>query len=408
MALVRAHRYIGLGLAPFLILEGLTGSLLALRTPLDRVFRPELHVAPRDAAATLPLADLVERAAALKPGRTVDYVTVRADQALVRMHHVDGAEDEQDANAGHGFMLVLDPWTGRELPARQSGTSAGFAAVIDVVYRLHSDLALRAAGAWTLGVVAILWTVDCFVSAYLTFPRGRHRFWPRWRRSWIVRPSTSWFRPLYDLHRAGGLWPWPVLIAFAWSSVMLEPTPVYDWVTAALMDYRSNDDAVAAKPRGVAGAERLDWRAAEATGRRLMADASEREGFTIAAANSLAYIEPLNVYAYGVSGSRDLRAADSETVLWFDASTGQERELFLPTGSRSGDTASSWLRALHFADLRDSAVFRTFVAGLGVWISALSGTGIYVWAKKTRGTWRRPANKAYGGDRSPRRAEPVA
>ena len=162
----RAHRYLGLALAVFLIFEGLTGSLLALKAPLDRVLRPELHVAPPEGAKTLALAELAERAAALKPSYAVDYVVLRSDQAIARMHHGDDAGDnEAGANGGHGFFLFLDPWTGHELQPRQAGLSARFAAVIDLVYRLHSDLALGAAGAWTLGVVAILWTVDCFVSA---------------------------------------------------------------------------------------------------------------------------------------------------------------------------------------------------------------------------------------------------
>ena len=389
----RVHRYSGLVMAAFVIFEGLTGSLLALKAPLDRLFRPELHVAAPEGAKALGLAELAQRAAALKPSLTVDYVMLRADQALVRMHHGAG-DDADDAGtfAGHGHFLYLDPWTGRELPPREAGPSASFASFIDVVYRLHSDLALGTGGAWTLGLVAVLWTVDCFVAAYLTFPRGSHRFWRRWRRSWIVRPSASWFRPFYDLHRAGGLWPWPLLLVFAWSSVMLEPMPVYGWVTGALFEFRSDENIFAAPTQGVGGSGRVEWRRAEATGRRLMAQAAERAGFSIRTENSLAYIEPLGLYAYGASSSRDIRGADSETVVWFDASTGQERELFVPTGLRSGDTVTSWLRALHFADLGDSASFRALVSGLGLWIALIGGTGIYIWAKKTH-----PKNGTKGG-----------
>ena len=139
----RVHRYSGLVMAAFVIFEGLTGSLLALKAPLDRLFRPELHVAAPEGAKALALAELAQRAAALKPSLTVDYVMLRADQALVRMHHGAG-DDADDAGtfAGHGHFLYLDPWTGRELPPREAGPSASFASFIDVVYRLHSDLAL--------------------------------------------------------------------------------------------------------------------------------------------------------------------------------------------------------------------------------------------------------------------------
>ncbi len=50
-------------------------------------------------------------------------------------------------------------------------------------------------GTWIFGLVALLWTLDCFVGAWLTFPPPRRRdarhrprrFWTRWAKAWQIR-----------------------------------------------------------------------------------------------------------------------------------------------------------------------------------------------------------------------------
>ncbi|MFQ5415166.1 MAG: PepSY domain-containing protein, partial [Phycisphaerae bacterium] len=53
--------------------------------------------------------------------------------------------------------------------------SQGLANLMPFVYRLHHSLALGTVGTWIFGVVALLWTLDCFVGAWLTFPPPRRR-----------------------------------------------------------------------------------------------------------------------------------------------------------------------------------------------------------------------------------------
>jgi uncharacterized iron-regulated membrane protein len=56
----------------------------------------------------------------------------------------------------------------------------------------------------------------------------------------------------------------------------------------------------------------------------------------------------------------------------------------LPSGEHPGNTVENWLRALHFADLRDSLAYRVLVCALGLGVAVLSVTGIYIWLKKRR------------------------
>ena len=73
----------------------------------------------------------------------------------------------------------------------------------------------------------LLWIVDCFVAFLLTLPRSSGSFWIRSIRSRKVKLRANFARPNFDLHRAGGLWLWPLLFVFAWFSVMLGLGGVY-------------------------------------------------------------------------------------------------------------------------------------------------------------------------------------
>ena len=71
--------------------------------------------------------------------------------------------------------------------------------IISFLYRLHMSLALPAStgslGGYILGVTALVWTIDCFVSFYLTFPLSRRErasssaksWWSRWKPAWLIK-----------------------------------------------------------------------------------------------------------------------------------------------------------------------------------------------------------------------------
>ena len=113
-----------------------------------------------------------------------------------------------------------------------------------------------------------------------------------------------------------------------------------------------------------------------------MQDAAARRGFTLGHPYGMAYLPDIGVYAYAVTSPRNVQASGWSTSLWLDADTGTLVDLELPGGQHAGNTIGNWLRALHFADLQDSLVYRTFVCFAGIAIAALSVTGIYLWFKK--------------------------
>jgi uncharacterized iron-regulated membrane protein len=392
------HRWVGLAMAAFLIVVGLTGSLLAFNIELERFFAPQLFAAPRPGVPPLPLADLAERAQALAPEAVVGGVSYEApEQVLVDLR----AGAEKSALAFD--QLFLDPWTGAELGRRKRGDlSQGLINLMPFVYDLHWRLALGSTGSLILGVIAIAWTIDCFVGFYLTLPATTRSFWRKWRPAWMVKRGAGAYRLNFDLHRAGGLWFWALLFVFAWSSVMMNIRPVYDWVTARVFDYHSPLAAYMALMERAIPPDRMDWRAAQATGERLMAEQAAARGFSTTGAVSLVLQPELGVYSYAARSSRDLfdrLPSRGSTYLIFDMSTGAFLAMSQPTGEATGNTVEGWLYALHMARVFGMP-YRLLVCALGVVIAMLSVTGIYIWWKKRRA-------RRVSAARAPARREPA-
>jgi uncharacterized iron-regulated membrane protein len=114
-----AHRYVGLALAPFLIVLGLTGSIITFNVELERAVRPQLFATSRPGDSPLGLAALAQHAEALAPEARLAYIILRPDQAIARMKPRSnglGPSPQIDFD-----QLFLNPFTGAELGRRREG-----------------------------------------------------------------------------------------------------------------------------------------------------------------------------------------------------------------------------------------------------------------------------------------------
>ncbi|HTU58939.1 MAG TPA: PepSY-associated TM helix domain-containing protein, partial [Polyangiales bacterium] len=207
-------------MAVFLTVAGLTGCLLAFYTDLDAALNPELfRVHPPSPGAPLldPLVVREKLLAQLPPGTEVQGVMLRLKPDRSVNYWIDERE------------TFVDPYTGALLGSRKFGKlSEGKKNVMTFLYEFHFTLALGEVGSWLFGVVALLWTFDCFVGAYLTLPPARARQAGAKRKSWLSRWLPAWllktnklFTLVFTWHRASGLWVWGFLLVFAWSGVAL-------------------------------------------------------------------------------------------------------------------------------------------------------------------------------------------
>jgi uncharacterized iron-regulated membrane protein len=383
--LVVVHRYVGLVMAGFLLVAGLTGSLLAWNDELEALISPGLFRVPAEPGAQA-LDPLVLRAmvAARYPQARITYAKLRqvpGHTAKFLLFTPVGARTPLPND-----QVFVHPATGEILGERRWGDlSQGTKNLMPFVYRLHYSLALGTLGSYAFGIVALLWTLDCFVGAYLTFPvraKTSKPWFRRWWPAWQIRQGSGSHKLNFDLHRTSGLWPWAMLFVLAWSSVAFNLTEVYKPTMSALVDYQPNYRSLPLLPHPQPEPG-IVWADARSIGRNLMAQAAQKHGFAVLEEEALVYDPRKALYRYDVLSSLDPRDHGGATSLYFDANTGAQRHLWRPTGAAAGDTIRIWLAALHMAAAWGWP-FKTFVCLLGLAIAVLSYTGVALWWKKRR------------------------
>ncbi|WP_165188571.1 PepSY-associated TM helix domain-containing protein [Caulobacter soli] len=235
------HRWVGLFIAGFLFVSGVTGAVISWDHELDDVLNPHLMFAQsskgggKDGPVLAPL-DLARQIEARDPRVQVTYLPLAPEPGGTLAF---GVAPKRDPATGklfepHYNQVFIDPVTGAEQGRREWGavwpiTGETF---VSFLYVLHYSLHIPAMwgidrwGIWLLGGVAILWTLDCFVGFYLTLPprqktKPAKGFWARWKPAWVIKTSASAYRINFDIHRAFGLWLWGVLFTVAFTAFSL-------------------------------------------------------------------------------------------------------------------------------------------------------------------------------------------
>jgi uncharacterized iron-regulated membrane protein len=372
----RIHRYAGLAMAAFLVIAGLTGSIIAFQWELDVWLNPDLFRASQ--GANLPLSDLARNAEKADPRFEVTYVGLPPEPGMSaelygspRIDPTTQQPFEIDYDA-----VYMDPVSGEILGRRLWGECCFHRRnLVPFLFNVHYSLHLPGSwGLWIMGLVALLWVADCFVGAYLTFPRGAP-WWARWKQAWQVRTHAGSARLNFDLHRAGGLWLWVVLLMFAVSSVALnlrkevfEPVvnqfsavtmPIYE--RPALAEPRppvANFDDAAAAAREVAG--RVGW-----STRVERIYYSAEQGF------------------YGARVGERNAAGFGNRWLYFSGKDMHYLGADVPGQGTAGDVFIHLQYPLHSGRIAGLAG-RIVVCVMGLLVAALSITGVVIWLRKRR------------------------
>lgn len=222
-ALVRTHRITGLVTAAFLFMSGLTGSLIAFWPELDAALNPDLYTS-QSAGAPLSASTLASKVEAADPRAQVIWMSLNPAPGSVVAVFVSARTDPATGklyDLGYN-QLSLDPATGEFLGKREWGACCFERQhLMPFLHTLHYTLYLpNPWGLLVMGGVALVWFFDCFIAIGLTFPR-RRPFLSKWGGAFLIRLGSDWGRMLMDLHRAGGLWLWLVLVELAMSGVAL-------------------------------------------------------------------------------------------------------------------------------------------------------------------------------------------
>lgn len=388
--LLRLHRWVGLSIGLFLCIAGLTGVVLVFHHELDAALNPELFEVGGGAPGETPLdpVALIEAVQRALPQAAIHSLPLDYDGTHAVGLFVEGAPGHGDP----GFNQVfVDPWTGRVTGMRDRGDLwEGRPAVLPFVLRLHYGLALGDFGYRLMGVVALLWTLDCFVGFALTLPPrspraaagpgASVRWLRRWWRSWTIkgrRPYTLAF----TAHRALGLWLWALLLAIAWSAVGMNLPEVQLPVVKHSLGFSNHwsERQVLEEPRPT---PLMGWDEALArTAVLLQAEARDKD-FQIRQPERLRYHPDSGTWQLRAFSTLDVNQRYPGTSLWMDDRSGDLVQLDLPTGHTAGNTLTAWVDALHFGALFGMAG-KLLTVGLGLLTALLSASGAWFWWRKS-------------------------
>jgi uncharacterized iron-regulated membrane protein len=391
------HRWVGLITAGFLLVSGLTGAVISWDHELDDLLNPHLMHAKAQGPALPPLK-LAQQVEAQDPRVLVTYVPLLTEAGKSVGIGVDGRVDPatgRQIEPGYN-QVFLDPATGEELGRREWGAVWPITTenVVSFLYVLHYSLHIPEMwgidrwGVWLMGVIALAWTIDCFVGFYLTLPAGGAKagglagFWKRWRSAWTVKTTGSAYRINFDIHRAFSLWLWGVLFTVAFTAFSLNlyrevfypvmskvsqvtPTP-FDQRTP-----RSQHDPVIAK---VGYAQVIETASAEA----------QRRGWKDPAGGAF-YSPEFGIYgvAFHQPGGDHGSGGVGSPNLYYD---GVDGRLLGDRQPWKGTAADIFVQAqfpLHSGRIL-GVPGRILISFTGIVVAALSVTGVVIWLKKRK------------------------
>ncbi|MCP1473761.1 PepSY-associated TM helix domain-containing protein [Pseudomonas koreensis] len=375
--LVLLHRYIGLATAVFLLLAGLTGSVLAFNHELDEWLNPQFYEAT-SVGERLPPGALVDAVQTAHPKLQIWYMEYPHEAGHTALL---AAVARRDPATGQPFdernqVFYLDPVSAEQTGTRYWGDCCfqreNF---IPFILEFHYNLTLP--GNWGLllmGLVAIAWVIDCFVALWLTLPRGKP-FWKKWATAWKVKGGHA-YRLNFDLHRAGGLWLWLLLSPIAVSSVAMNlPSQVFKPAVSLFSPIEpSVYEARGRMPADELGTTQLSYQ--QAYERALQE--GKRLGLT-AAIGELYYSFEYNFYGAGF-GQHDTDA-HGKSWLFFHGTDGRLLGQEIAGQGTLGEQFYRLQLPIHGGRII-GVTGQVMIAVLGVLIAGLSGTGVYIWWRK--------------------------
>lgn len=397
---VLLHRYAGLFMVPFLFVTGLTGAIISWDHELDDLLNPHLMEAPARGPHRSSLA-LAREIEARDSRVRVTFLPLSAEPGE-SLHF--GVEPRIDPRTGQFFtpgynQVFVDPANGTELGRREWGAVWPITreTLVSFLYKLHYSLHIPPFagsdrwGIWLLGIVAVVWTVDCFTGVFLTFPASRRRpgseppqrsWWQRWQTSWRVRRGTGTYKLNYDLHRAGSLWTWVLLFVLAFTAFSLNLyrevfyplMSMVSQVTPTPFDTREPADFLHPREAKVGYGEIVALAGAEAARRQW----DEPPG-------SVFYSTAYGVYSvqFFHPGGDHGAAGVGPARLFFDGEDGRLLGERLPWQGTAADVFVQAQFPVHSGRIL-GLPGRILISAMGLVVAMLSVTGAYVWWRKRR------------------------
>lgn len=389
-AMVLLHRWFGLAMAVFLFVAGATGAVISWDHELDAWLNPALfhaHSASAGAPATPPLnglelARIVETA---DPRVRVGYVLTEVEAGHASQLSVEGRVNPATGQPFElGFnQVAVDPHTGQIQGKRQWGEiSLSRENLLPFLYKLHYTMHLPEVGGiefgiWLMGLIGIVWVLDCFIALWLSFPN-----WRSWRKSFAFRWGQGGPKITFDLHRSGGVWVWGLLLILAVTSVSMN---LNNQVVRPLVASVSTltPDAFASRVPAPPNRPVEPRYSREQIVELARAEAGQR-GWT-QPAGGVFYSSAFGLYGVGFfeAGNDHGDGGLGNAWLYFDGVSGKPAGDRIPGAGSAGDIFLQAQFPLHSGRILGLSG-RILISLMGALVAMLSVTGVLIWLRKRR------------------------
>jgi uncharacterized iron-regulated membrane protein len=385
---VRLHRWFGLFMAVFLFISGLTGAVISWDHELDEWLNPKLFKANSgEVAADLRQAplELARQLEQREPGLQVSFLPLSIEPGHALGVGVDPRPDPVTGKISElGFnQVALDPVTGEVQGRREWGAiSLTRENLMPFLYKLHYSMHIPDGfgieiGIWFMGIVGIVWAIDCFIALWISFPNAA-----AWRKSFAFRWKQGGYKLNFDLHRSGSMWVWALLLLLAVTSISMNlgteiMRPLVNSIsplTPSVFDERTPTPIDEAIVPVYTREQILETARAEAVQR----------GWT-APAGSIFYSDHFGVYGVGFfePGQDHGDGGLGNPWLYFDSTTGKLASVSVPGAGSAGDLFMDLQFPLHSGRII-GIPGRIFVSILGLVVSMVCVTGVVIWARKRK------------------------
>lgn len=398
---VLMHRWAGLFLAVFLFISGLTGAVISWDHELDEWLNPHLFEAQGEGVPQSPLV-LTEQLEAADPRLLITWVPLTVEPG----HNLGlGVGPRLDPATGKAFELdfnqiALDPVDGEVRGKRMWGEiSLSRENLLPFLYKLHYSMHIPDGfgielGILFMGILAIVWALDCFIALWISFPNAS-----AWRKSFTFRWRQGNSKLNFDLHRSGGVWVWGFLLILAVTAVsmnlreevMRPVVSLFSTLTPSPFTGTPNPPDQPIEP---------------VVNRRTVLQLATAE------AKKLGWSKPpggiFYVPEFGIYGVTFFEPGDDHgdiglgnPSLYFNGKDGSSAGANIPGTGSAGDIFLQAQFPLHSGRIL-GLPGRIFISAIGLLVAMLSVTGVIVWQKKR---WAR--KKTLVSYQRQRRDEPV-
>lgn len=385
--LVLLHRWFGLAVALFLFISGLTGAVISWDHELDAWLNPQLfHAASApDTGAARSGLELAAQVEARDPRVRVNYTLTALEPGHTALMSVEGKIDPATGKPYElGYnQVAVDPVSGKLQGTRQWGeVSLARENLLPFLYKLHYTMHIPDGwgiefGVWLMGIIGIVWFVDCFIALYLSFPNLRS-----WRKSLAFRWKEKGHKLNFDLHRSGGVWVWPLLLILAVTSVSMNlQTQVMRPLVAKFSTLSpSAFDSRTPQPPEKPVQPLLTREQAVVLAK---AEAAKR-GWTLPA-GGVFYSSSYGLYGVGFFEADNDHGDGGlgNAWLYFDGRDGSAAGGVIPGTGSAGDIFLQAQFPLHSGRIL-GLPGRIMISVMGLLVAMLSATGLIIWLRKRR------------------------